>query len=1673
VVETFGFRLVRVKQDFGSLITRDLMPTKTDRILSYLPGTFRALLPVTGQPSALHAIANAVGGELQQGENKLAEVMLSHWVDTADRNAADIADLAQIAALYGLAPQEDEELEPFRRHLKRYVRTFIEGTVTVQGVLRVAAEALGLEIADGYEDLDTWWKRPTPEEIFPAFDARDAAAHVLGFPYAVDRGEPAKPARLIGTPDLSSGVTLPTGAVLYLQVDGAETQTIHLVPTGADPHVTLVQLVERINAVFQPLIGHDVAASDGLHLIITSPSFGPSSRLEFEEGSGEAGPFVMGLPPLTYFGQPAYAASITGSVDLNGDLDLRATRYLRLAVNGGPAIEVDCGGATPGHRMVEEVCDAINALAGGALASVIESVGAKYLRLTSPTAGNDSSLAFLPAPGQDAANRLFGPHNPVYLGSDEVPAEVFSPDHSVGGNSGASVNLSVRYNLRLSIDDSVAITVNCAGLVPGETDLDEVANAINAAFGPTLGSDIARRVGRRLRLVSPSTGDFSQIRFETPDEADATELLFGLPPRLRRGSAPTAARLVGKKEIDEVNLLGRYLLNVRVDGAPPVLVDLRHGVANSRQAILNDLVHAIEAQLGDDTATDDGLHLILASPTIGSGSSLEIIPFEVLARQNYVSRAFISDEAAQAIFGAHRAKAVGIAATRARLIGQPDLSHGVDLRQNSHIRLSVDGHDFEDIPCAGPRPRATLLEEIVAAINAQWQPILHSDVAFSDGRHLILASPSEGAASSLRFEPPQAFDALEQLLGLPPVTTFGAASSSVTLVGLTDLSTGVDLPAHAAIKIGRDEAAPVEIALTDDVPTHLALTEIVVAISLAMGSGFASENGLHLILLSAKQGAASRIELAAPAGTDVTALLFGFPAPRLYTGTDAQAAILLGQVALVGEKDLTVRRFLRIGVDGKPPLDIDCAAADPAKTELDDIVARINAVLKADVASAAGDFLKLQSPTAGPSSRLTLERYTGGDARSLLFGEIPAETTGIAPTPASLTSPISLTAGVDLSQRSVLRIAVDGGRPFDVTVSGAAPEQTFFTEIVAAIDAASPGLASSVELDQLRLTSPTAGPTSSVEVLPLRAIELIEYLPQPAEIVASSLRHGDTWNVDNDGVGEIYGEIWLYAPSGASGPMLVNEASRWQVSLLTAFRPGERAHIWSDLARGLLAERIAVDGQVLPIPPDEISAGPLGGVAFVPFPANVNEWLLTASSVGAARLHLNNPLASRLVSLHSFVSSPGQPAIAVNVTEAAAIPEMPTLPGDGPLPDNGTSVRLVGKLTLTAGQWQLRDGTLILARLRNGLPGGLMATRNRIVAVQGPFFAAEPPETHPLLIVEQVDCLFDVTISADSGVVESFPGVTIGSPADDPNELAWQVRTSQLVRADVLDKAGVLRLPRGRSRFRYLDCLVDRFNQCVFGGKKFPGGARFAGGICQQRARFNLSRFAYSPPEGEMAVFDSATPYDGLPVEIRFAWSSHRPGTMQVRLPADLPSRFGDCFNQARFSRRSTLPEMFEHAVTEPAPEKEPRHIVNLINDEATGSQLVQAQVVPRVPLGWAAQTIPFRKARPLTLGSEETPARIYLLDPDVDGFIELRARSEGDYGNSITVAVRKSGPALFDISVAFNGSRFDSARQTVAGPDLPELVLDLLKPAPVGVRQAKSAGVQVQVTRGGVEHAV
>jgi hypothetical protein len=1647
------------------------MTTKTDRILSYLPGTFRALLPVSGAPSALYAVADTFGGELQQAENRLAEIMRAHWVDTADRGAPAVDDLAHIAALYGLLPRDDETVEQFREHLLRYVRTFLEGTVTVQGVLRVAAEALGLRIADGYGELDTWWKRSDDALVSTRPDTRDAASSVFGFAFGRAEGRPARPAQLKGAVDLRAGADLRGTPALMLQVDELETQSLALLQPGDDAaHVPLAVVVERLNAAFRPLLGRDVAFVEDERLVVRSPTTGPSSRLEFEEAEGDAATRLLGLRPLAYFGSAAVPARLLGSVDLSGDLDLRAERYLRLMLDGALTAEIDVGGATPGHRTVEEVRDAIAAELGP-IASIVEGEGKKLLVLTSPTSGAASSIAVQAAAAQDAARRLFGDPAPVYLGADERPATITSPELE------REVDLSLRYNLRLSVDDGVALTVNCAGLRPSSTTLDEIANALNAA----LGTGVARRVDRRLVLTSPSAGAGSQLRFETPDDADATELLFGLPPRTRRGTAASSARLVGKVELDELNLMARSLLSVRLDGGPKVTVDLRRGVTRAGftpdRAILADLVESLEAALGPDTASDDGLHLVLSSPTLGGGSSVELASLEIEERRRFVSRAVITGEASGALFGFEWRSATGTAATNARLTGKVDLSHGVDLRAARYLRLGLDGRDAVDIDCSGPRPRATLLDEAVAKINgtARAAYLLETDVAFSDGKRLVLASPSVGAGSALRFEAPRAADALDELLGVAPGVTFGVAATGVAVLGVPDLGAGVELPANAAMRVALDGGAPVEIPLTGDTPKRVTLNDLLVAISVHLGSGVANHDGRRLRLTSRLKGSASNVAFEVPAGADATFALFGFLPPRSYRGADARPAELTGAIELSTPRDLRVRRFLRIGVDGKAPLDIDCARTSPAaapgepdpaaSTELQHVIAKVNAALKADVAIARDGKLHLVSPSAGIDSRLTLERHSGGDARAALLGAVPDVTLGSDPEPAEIVADVARVQAVDLLERGMLRLAVDGGRPRDIDVRGPTPALTFLDDAVAKINDVFPGVASITSDDKLRLVSPTAGESSSLAVLPLRTLDLLEYPPEAREPVRRRVRHGTSFAVLNQGALAVEASIEIVAPAGAIGPALLNEATGLRLELHANLRPGESARLRRSARGGVEATIVSASGAARALEAAAVKVGPLGPHAQVPL---ARPWPLTGGSTGRAHLLLDDAFAPSTVELVSLKTGPDQPELEVIVSEASPQPA-PAHAGDG------GHARFVGRLRYSASGPALEGPAgAVLARVRNALAEGIAPYAGLVVAASGPLFAAEIDGEAPLLIAERVERLFDVTLSArlPDGTLasETYDHVTLGGEPG-AESLAWQLnsgpRASRFARARALDKASVLELPRGRSRLRYLSCASARFDEAFF------DEALFAGGVCHDRGIFDVSRFDNSPPESSRPVFASRATVTDPEVELALAWVEHRPGAFELILPADLPDRFGGRFNQARFGRRSAKPETYARAVTEPLSDE--RHVVTLVNAE---SALVRASVVPRVPLGWSAVAMPFRQPLFLTLGSEESPARIYLSEEGLAGFLEIRAKSEGAWGNGISVAARKAGPALFDVTIAFEGAVFEVARAIAAGgadldtsdPTLPELVTSVLEPGPVGVLLAKAAGVRSRVTREGLK---
>jgi hypothetical protein len=1458
------------------------VPNKTDRILSYLPDTFRAL----PKPTALYAVADAFGNELLRAENSLVDVMRAHWGEQADKNAEFIRDLACIASLYGLAPRgvdldalplgtaatcpplpADESVEEFREHLKRYIRTFLEGTVTVQGIVRIVAEALALRIADDYADMDTWWTRRTDELV--TYDARgeDATSLLFGFEADTASGEAAGRAQITGTVDLGSPIDLRDASVLHLKIDNASPVKVDLAAHLPDPAAaTLDQVVAAIdNALGQP-----VASRDGPLLTLASPTEGPTSRLEVLDVDQDAAQRLLGLSPHVFRGADATAARVTGTVDLGGGVDLSEMRYLRLLIDGSHLAEIDCAGSDAAATTLDEIVTAINAAIGVNVASH----DGHFLTLASPTTGFNSSIAFHPPASQDAFQRLFGPVPVFHLGRDARPAEATGTRDLSRG-----VELSSRASVRIRIDNGPAITVNCAGSEPARTMLPEIVAAFNAAVGRL----VASHDGRFIRLASPTSGASSSLVFELlPPNHDALEEIFGISPRAFVGQAATNAQLVGRSDLSKGEDLGaRYIIQIALDNGSSVEINTRSHASNPRSVALDEIVNAINTALGGNIATHNGQFLILTSPTDGAGSRISVQPLERILRRRFVTRAFITDEATQAIFGFPRAIEQGKEATRALVSGTVDLSRGIDLRQTRFLRISMDDQpavevDFVSIPATVPRPRAAMPGEIVAAINAA----LGAEVASHSGGRLMLTSQTSGPESRIAFEAPRSADASGLLLGIEPTIVRGRDGTRVNFVGTVDLSAGVDLSAAGQIKIGVDAQSPIEINCAGADPAQTTLNEIVMAINVGLQAVVARHDGARVILSSSSSGYGSRVEFAVPAQADATKMIFGIAAPRTYQGSNAEPARIVGTRTVSSELDLTVARFLRLAINGQPPQDVDCAltSGNPSAVSPERIVEAINQQLGSTAASFDGTRLILTSPVPGAAARIELLRYTSGDARAKLFGDVEERTNGEPSTPAILTGTVDLLTPVNLVERRLIRLSVDGSRPVDIDVSGAAPDATFLDEIVAKINAVFPELASATDDDNLRLTSPTAGKSSRLEVLPLRLLEVIEYPPEIVEEPPVHVRHADSWQIHNTGAVEVDLETELRVHQGVVGPMLVNRTEGWRVRLGAVVRAGARILLWRD-------------------------------------------------------------------------------------------------------PDTGI------------------QAVIIDARQERHL------------------------------------------IPRDHIHVES-----LGAPT-------W-----------LSDRA--LKLQPGPSRWTYMDCEGARFNLAHF------DQASFAGGSCRERGVFNISKFVSRTATSDLVVFSATPPLSDPKVEVHTRWPRHKPGAFTVNLPADLPESFGGQFNRARFGGGADAAEAYENVVTEP--EDDPDHWVQRL----AGSKLVEAHIVPRVPIGFEAMQVPFRspRVRRLSGGTETEAARLYLAEDDVPGFIELRACELGAWSNAIGVTARLAGPARFDVTISFQGARFENARQVaLAGRilkpgeyPLAALGEELLKPGPVGVLQAKAAGVHANVTRDG-----
>ncbi|MCA9941832.1 MAG: hypothetical protein H6656_00595 [Ardenticatenaceae bacterium] len=1625
------------------------MPTKSDRILSYLPGTFKR----SPQQSALFAIVDAFGSELLRAENSLAAVMQAHWVDHADKGAGIIEDLAFIASLYGLAPRCreaddmvecalppgcDETVEEFRQHLKRYIRTFLEGTVTVQGILRVTAEALALHIADDYAEMDTWWT-PGNETLLTAVSRGDGAAQRLfGFANATAQGQPDRPAQMDGTVDLSRGVDLGDLTVLHLQVNNRTPIPVDLAKAGADQ--TAVMLDELEAAINQAVGNEPIASHNGRFLRLTAPQTGPDSRLTILPASNDAAEKVLGLKPTVYSGTEARPATVSSRVDLSGGADLQTEHFFRLVLNGTQTEEI----ALPAGATVS--LDQLQAAINDAVGAAIATHDGRFLTITSPTTGVSSSIAWQQPAAQNATARLFGSANSFHQGQNAQPAQIIG-----AADLSSGVDLRHGFNLRFSLDGAKPITVNCAGENPANTRLAEIIAAINTVVGET----VARQNGRFLTIASSTNGPDSSLVFETPEEADATELLLGIKPRSVTGTAATAAHLEGRVDLSQkpenLNLLAQNHLRLAVDGRMPVKIDLRSNAASAQAVTLTELVTAINSTVGQSIASHNNQQLHLTSVTAGRSSRLQIEPLEATQSRRFVTRAKIIDEAAQTIFGFVDKEASGHPATSARVAGQKDLSRGVDLRDNQFLRLTIDSKTV-DIDCGGRRLRATLLHEIVTEINKAFG----KEVALDNGKNLILQSQTTGTGSRIAFAPPQATDALPRLLGVEPGLTRGQGASTVRLLGIPDLSQGITLPAGASLRLGVDGDAPVPIVLTEEEVT-ISLNQLILGINAAVNHNIASHDGTHLIISSLLAGAGSQLDIANSGDTDVTKTLLGISPPRTYYGKEPIPARIVGQADLRGSIDLHNERFLQIGLNGGEPVPLDCAlnVTNSPKATLGNVVDAINAQMPAPIASSESGHLVLTSPTTGSASQIVLMTHTAGDAREKLFGAVPEETIGDAPTPATITGEVDLLSPVDLSERARLRLVVDGDWPIEINVAGSVPEATSLDEIVAAINSVQPGLASPTEDDRLQLRSPSSGTTSQLAIKPLRYLEMIEYPRQPEPNTwEKPVQHGDTWRIHNQGAADSYTCVSFTNPHGAAGITLINNTIGWQFRLRPVLATGETVLLWRDDQNHLQVTLKPVRGEAQAVPGSSFLVGSLGTQMIVPA---TGTWHLAGKEI--ATLQLNNPTAPQLVQLRALKAGEVGRSIQVTVIESQTVGSQP-----GTAWEDGQDVQLIGRIQKTDEQWLVTAGNgSRIAKLELGARLHLEPFIGCVTAVTGMIQMSDPPT----LVAHTAARLFDVTIHCkqSEGEPETYRGVTIGGDPEAETSLFRQINVSKetksrLVTAVLLNKADLLYLPKGRSDWAYLDCPVARFNEANFDHANFPGDT------CEERGIFNLSRFSNAPPEKNAPVFASSEPSNDSPTSVTFSWQIHQPAAFIVNLPADLPPRFGGRFNQARFSQGPKSRETYSQAVAEP--KDDPVNLVTLIQNKA--HSLVTAAFVDIVPSGWAAVALPFRQAQFLTLGSTKQEARLYLSEEGLDGFIQISAREPGSWGNAIAVTARPGGPAMYDVCILYEGGRFENARDVVRGQPPAALTKEMLKASPVGILQAKAAGVQAEVTRTGAD---
>src|SRR5262249_48293883 len=139
---------------------------------------------------------------------------------------------------------------------------------------------------------------------------------------------------------------------LRVALDGAPPQDVDCASEAADPAAVAPA---DIAAAFNKRLGAGTAALQANRLVLTSPTPGSAGRVEILAfSSGDARTRLLGDVALPARGVDATPATITGTVVVDGLVDLSQRRWVRLAVNGAEPVNVDAAGRVPAQTSLDE-----------------------------------------------------------------------------------------------------------------------------------------------------------------------------------------------------------------------------------------------------------------------------------------------------------------------------------------------------------------------------------------------------------------------------------------------------------------------------------------------------------------------------------------------------------------------------------------------------------------------------------------------------------------------------------------------------------------------------------------------------------------------------------------------------------------------------------------------------------------------------------------------------------------------------------------------------------------------------------------------------------------------------------------------------------------------------------------------------------------------------------------------------------------------------------------------------------------------------------------------------------------------------------------------------------------------------------------------------------------------